>query len=268
MDAGAIKNTVVEVAGAALMVDDRGLVSLQSTQSYVNFESANISKPIKPLMDRFLLRIVGAKSHKGKNLCRIYFDDGSGVNATMFEPSALIDPKYIAFTRFQYDHIPVCLARGEKADGTEVHYFGTEDGWVMREDSGVNFDGGMITAAFRMPFINLRSPSNKKRFRKIVIEADAPRTMTLNFRQLMDYADDYYAAGIVQGGNMNAGGGTYDINEWDTFIWSAPLVSQAETNIDGVGRNMSILVWHEDDFTPSFTVQGMLLHYSILGIAR
>lgn len=268
MDAGAILGTLVEIAGAALMVDDRGLVSLQSTQNYGDFESANISKPIKPLIDKKLLNIIGAKSHKGKNLCRIYFDDGTGVNATMFEPSALIDPKFVAFTRFQYNHIPNCVCRGEKSDGTEVHYFGTTDGWVMREDSGWNFDGAPIVSAFRLPFVNLKSPSNKKRFRKLTIEADVGRSTTINFRQLMDYGDGNYAAGQVAGGDFVTGGGVFDSAQWDTILWSAPLVGQAEANIDGVGRNMSLLLWHEDDFMPSFTVQGLILHYSILGLAR
>ena len=267
-EAGAILGTPVEVAGAALMVDDRGLVSLQSTQAYGDFESSNISKPIKPLLDQMLLKIIGSKSHKGKNLCRIYFDDGTGVNATMFEPSALIDPKFVAFTRFKYLHIPTALARGEDSDGTEAHYFGTADGWVMREDSGWNFDGQPILAAIRTPFINLKSPANKKRFRKLIIEADVARSMTLNFRQLMDYADGNYSAGSVYDGDFITGGGAYNLAQWNTILWSAPLVGQSETNIDGVGRNMSLLFWHEDDFTPSFTLQGILLHYSVLGVSR
>lgn len=267
-DAGAISGTAVEVAGAALFVDDRGLVSLQSSQAYGDFESANLSKPVKPLFDKMMMQIVGVKTHKGKNLCRIYFADGSGLNATMIEPSALIDPKYIAFTRFKYSHLPTAFCRGENVDGTEAHYFGTDDGWVMREDSGWNFDGAAITAAFRMPFINLRSPSNKKRFRKLIIEADVARSMTLSFRQLMDYADDNYEPGAVTGGGFYAGGGAFDVDSWDTVLWSAPMVGQAEENIDGVGRNMSLLVWHEDDFMPPFTVQGIALHYSILGVAR
>lgn len=267
-DAGSIDGTAVEVAGAAMFIDDRGLVSLQSSQNYGDFESANLSRMIKPLIDRQLLKIVGVKAHKGKNLCRVYFNDGSGINATMFEPSALIDPKLIAFTSFRYDHVPTALCRGEKSDGTEVHYFGTYDGWVMREDVGYSFDGNPITAAFRLPFINLKAPSNKKRFRKLIIEADVGRNMTLNFRQLMDYGDGNYAAGRVNDGVFSTGGGAFDSGAWDTILWSAPMYGQAEQNIDGVGRNMSLLIWHEDDFMPSFTVQGIALHYSVLGVAR
>lgn len=267
-DAGALFGTAIGVSGSAVGIDDRGIVSLQSSDTYGDFESANLSRMVKPRMPSLMAKMVGTKVFKTKNQIRVYCNDGTGLSATMLNPSTLLDPETIAITPFAYTHNVTALCSGEDSDGTEAQYFGTSDGYVMREDSGRNFDGQAITATMRLPFIHLKSPANKKRFRKLVLEMDAAQAVSVLYRQLMDYGDDYYAAGSVMTGDFNAGGGVYDVATWDSFRWSAPIYGQAEANIDGVGRNMSLLIWHEDDFTPAFTLQGLLLHYSILGLAR
>ena len=46
------------------------------------------------------------------------------------------------------------------------------------------------------------------------------------------------------------------------------MISHGEVNIDGVGRNVSFLIWHESATDLAFSMQGLMLQYSVLGLTR
>jgi hypothetical protein len=64
------------------------------------------------------------------------------------------------------------------------------------------------------------------------------------------------------------GGGQWDVDGWDTFQWSLPIQTQAEQNVAGVGRNMSMLLWHESALDEPFQIKGMIVQFSVLGLSR
>ena len=266
--AGAKRDTVQEMSGNALFLDDRGLTSLQATQNFGDFEPSIFSRDIKPLLDVFTPSVIGSRLAKTKFQYRLYTENGTRLTATILTPEAAVRPQDVAFTRQQYADLPTCTAHGDMDDGSEGLFFGTTDGYVMREDVGVSFDGKPISAVMRLHFNQLKSPSNKKRFRKLEMELDAPDTVAIKFRQQFDYADGTYASGLTNEAIAIGAGGQWGVSGWDQFYWSLPIATQAEANIDGVGRNMGLLIWHESAFDQSFTLQGLLLQYSIMGLAR
>lgn len=266
--AGAKHDTVQELAGNALFLDDRGLTSLQATQNFGDFEPSIFSRDIKPLLDGYMTRMIGTRIAKGKFQYRLYADDGTVLTATILTPEATVRPGDVAFSRWQYGHVPACIAQGDMDDGSEGLFFGTADGYVMREDVGQSFDGAEVNSVLRLHFNQLKSPANKKRFRKLEMELDAPDTVAIKFRQQFDYADGKYAASLTQEAIADGGGGQWNASSWDEFCWSLPIMTQAEANIDGVGKNMGLLIWHASAIDRSFTLQGLLLQYTILGLAR
>jgi hypothetical protein len=211
--------------------------------------------------------VIDSRVVQAKNQYRLYASNGVVMTCTILSPNPQITPIDVAFTRSFYETAIACCGGGEIL-GEEYLFFGTTDGYVMREDVGASFDGDPIPSVLRLPFTSLKSPSNKKRFRKLVIELDAPQLTTISFKELFDYADGNYAAGINQTAEAYGGGGQWNVSEWDTFQWSLPVQTQAEANIAGVGRNMALLIWHESALDEAFTMQGLLLHYSILGMTR
>lgn len=266
--AGAKHDTAHEMAGNAIFLDDRGLTSLQATQNFGDFEPSIFSRNVKQMLDVYSARIVGSRVAKTKFQYRLYADDGVRLSATVLTPDALVRPQDVAFTRQQYAHLPTCTAYGDMNDGSEGLFFGTRDGWVMREDVGTSFDGDAISAVMRLHFNHLKSPANKKRFRKLDVELESPGTALIRFLQQFDYSDGFYPASLTHGALALGGGGQWDASGWDTFLWSMPVMTKAEANIDGVGRNMGLLIWHESATDAPFTLQGLLLQYSILGMSR
>jgi hypothetical protein len=266
--AGAKHDTVQEMSGNALFLDDRGLTSLQATQNFGDFEPSIFSRDVKPLLDGYTSRIVGSRIAKTKFQYRLYADNGVRLTAAILSPAAAVQPGDVAFTLQQYPHAPVCVAQGEMDDGAEGLFFGTADGLVMREDAGASFDGDEIYALVRLHFHHLKSPANKKRFRKIDVEMDSPGRATLYFKQRFDYADGEYATGSSVQVDAPGSGGQWNASDWDRFFWSMPSATRAEAHIDGVGRNMGLLLFHVSDRDEPFTLQGFLLQYTILGLKR
>lgn len=266
--AGAKLETALELSGNAVFLDERGLTSLQSTQNFGDFEPSIFSREIKPLMDEYSRRIVASRIARTKFQYRLYADDGLRLTATFLSPEAVIQPKDVVFTTQRYPHAPVCVAHGDMLDGSEGMFFGTADGYVMREDVGVSFDGQEIYALARLHFNHLKSPAAVKRYRKLDVEMDSPNRVTLYFRQRFDYADGEYSTGPSVPVESAGTGGAWDASQWDRFYWSLPSTTRAEANIDGVGRNMGLLIYHVSNFDEPFTLQGLLLQYSQLGMRR
>jgi len=265
---GAILDTAAEVAGVGIHIDEGGVKSLQATQMYGNYEPSTLSREVAGYVTSISHTIVACHGHKKSQQYRMYSNTGKVLVCTITTPNALITPEDVSFSILQYPHKISCAITGEMVDGTEMHLFGTSDGYVMRESVGTSFDGAVLSSVMRLPFNNFKAASNKKRFRKLVMELTAPETVTLNFKQAFDYADGYYPNSENLSVLTYGTGGAFDESAWDTFHWSMPLQTQSEVNITGIGRNMSLLLWHESAVDDPFTLQGILVHYSILGMVR
>jgi hypothetical protein len=265
--AGARPGTVQESSGSAMFLDDRGLTSLQATQSFGDFEPSIFSRDVKPLLDGLTPLVSASRIARTKFQYRLYAGD-TVLAAAILSPEAVIKPSDISFSRWQYAHRVACVGAGDMPSGQEGLFFGTEDGFVMREDVGTSFDGEPISSVLRLHFNQLKSPANKKRFRKLELELDAPGRVTINFRQQFNYADGTYDTTLTQGSAAQGIGGQWGVQGWDAFFWSLPVINQTEANIDGVGKNMGLLLFHESATDLPFTLQGLLLQYSIMGLAR
>lgn len=267
LSSGAIANTCQEIAQSVMGLDVRGLSSLQATLNFGSFEMSILSRYVQPYLQGLLGSVVGSRVVRTKNQYRLYFSTGIVLTVTVLTPNAQITPADVSITRSDYETTISCLGGGE-IDGEEYLLFGTSDGYVMREDVGTSFNGAAIYSIMRTPFWSIKAPSNKKRFRKLTLEMDAPQETTINFKQIFDYSDGNYASSVNQSAVAEGGGGEWDNDNWDQFYWSLPVQTQAEANVDGVGRNMSLLMWHESAVDESFGVQGLLVHYSTLGLTR
>jgi hypothetical protein len=90
----------------------------------------------------------------------------------------------------------------------------------------------------------------------------------VNFRQQFDYSDGFYAASNTLPAEAVSGGGAWNASDWDEFFWSLPLTTQVEANVDGVGRNMSLLIFTESSVDEPYVLQGLLTHYKVIGMNR
>lgn len=254
-------------AGNALLMEERGLVSLQATQNFGFFEPAIWSRNVQPMLDSLKGSIVGSRMVRSKYQYRLYFADGRVLSACITNPSPAVRPNDVSFTVQQYDHSVSCVGEGQLND-EEVMFFGTTDGWVMREDVGQSFDGGPISAAIQTHFNHMKELGIKKRFRKIEIEASAEEEVEVKFLQIFDYDDGQFRRSIERAHTARGEGGVWDDAEWDTFAWSQPAAALLESNVDGRGRSVALLLWCESDILKPVTLHGVTTFYSPQGVKR
>jgi len=266
--AGAIADTVADNVGNALFLDDKGVLSLQATQAFGDFEPAVLSRDVKTMLDPLISTVVAARMVKATNQYRLYFSDGVVLRFTILTGNPVIQPKDVSVTRQVYPSAPTCVASGVLSDDTEALFFGTAEGYVMQEDKGTSFDGVEIDYYLRLPFNQFKSPSQKKRFHKIEFELDSADALDVNFRQLFDYDDGHYGHSNTQTAETRGTGGQFDVSTFDTFSYDLPIHSRAEINVGGVGRSQALVIFVTSDFVRPFTVQGVTTQFTPLAMQR
>lgn len=264
---GAQYETVQDNTGEAIFLDDRGLTTLSATNAFGDFMPTIFSKNVDSVVKTYFRRINASVIAKQKYQYRLYMDDGAVLSACLNAQGQNITSDIVEFTLSAYPDIPTCFASGD-TDRQDAMFFGTANGYVMEEDMGTSFDGVAIPSTCRMHFNHFKKPSIKKRFRKMVLEIDTPESVDISFKQIFDYDDGFFPSSINQTFSVAGLGGAWDVSAWDTFQWSMPAVTQATAHIDGVGKNMGLVVWHESNIDQPFTMQGLLIHYSELGLER
>ena len=271
-NAGARAGTLQENVGDALFLDDRGLTTLAASSAYGNFAPGVFSRDVASLLQAYIGRIKASVIAKAKYQYRLYMDDGLVLTGALNSTGSNITPNNTEFTVSKYPDAVTCFTVGDMDDGQDLMFFGTSDGYVMQEDVGVSFDGAAIDSAIRQHFNHFKTPSQKKRFRKLVLEVDSPNDVLINFKQSFDLDDGTYRptgnqSGVQDLNTVGNDGGVWAESSWDTFRWSAPMASQATAHIDGFGKSMNLLMWHSSAIDEPFTIQGLLIHYSKMGLS-
>lgn len=268
-DTGAKLFSAIGVGGNAIFLSERGVTSLAASEAFGDFQLGLASSMVNALLLEALPKVAFVKLHRTKMQYRIYLNDGTGIAMTFMQESGILGMGPVAFSTFGYPRTLVCGAGDEQdVSGRELQFVADDDGWVLEEDAGVNFDGEPITAYLHTAFGTYGNDQYKKRFRKMEFEVSAPYSVTFNFRQHFDGLDSYYQPGNVREATTYGGGAVWGAADWNEFVWSGQMVGSAQVNVSGVGRTMGVLVWHESATSSPYTIQTTTVQFSPLGIQR
>jgi hypothetical protein len=142
----------------------------------------------------------------------------------------------------------------------------------MRPRRGYSFDGETIPFSLRLPFNHEGAPQTLKRWHKVTVECQAipqatirsPRTSIMALRSRRRTSADVAAQVFT----VTGGGGIWDISNWNQFFWSGATEGLMEAHLDGVGRNMSLLIAGSTSDEPPHLLQGLTLFFSVRGLQR
>lgn len=264
IDTGDVGNTL-DVIGSPIMTTKRGIVRVDASDVFGNFESATISRRIRPLLDHMLransgFEVIGVNLVRDKNQYRLYFDDGTGIILThdaLFGEGAL--PQ---FTTFEYANIPACLASVAIDEGEEVVLFGGEDGFVYQEEKGFNFDGNVSNYTLRLPFHHLGSPVLRKAFKWVDVEIDTTRSTTLRMTYEFSDGQAHTASSAQLEYNISIGSiARWNRVNWDEFVWGGVPISTAPASLNGTGRNISLFFFGTSATDSDFTINSLTYQY-------
>uniref|UniRef100_UPI004048A6FA hypothetical protein n=1 Tax=Rheinheimera sp. TaxID=1869214 RepID=UPI004048A6FA len=254
---GAIPGTI-QTLGTPLYLDDRGLTRLDRVQAFGNFDSATLSQKVQPLLQSKQGNARCSMVLRGKNQYRLFFGDNTGLGVTMYGGEVM------GFFEFRLGFTPFCTWSGELPNGTEVFYAGGDNGYLYQLEKGFSHDGADYLSSFQTSFLNFGRPEDKKRWRKLVIEADSVTRVDAQFRVYYDYTDPNIPLEDVMFGS----GSKWDLSDWDDAIWGGASTSWTDQYIDGVSRSLSVYMSVESDYYPPHQLAQLFIHASPRGRRR
>lgn len=277
--AGGIADTM-QSAGRVLFLNEAGISELSTTETFGGFKAAAISRLIDKALRGKLDKVVSSVVVPVKDQYRVFFSDGTAITATYIG-----EEQGYQFSQSSYGKNITCIAAPKRADGegrkTDI-YFGDDDGFVYKMDSGYSMDETPMFCFARLPFYNLGVQSQKIRFMKAVLWLDATTISSISsirFKPDLSLTDgdiplhDY----VEIGETSNIGAGVWNVSSWNLFYWAGSGgggggggAGTVEGRIDAVATEMALLFYYQapDTFTAPHTLNGVTLHYKFLAQRR
>lgn len=251
--------------GGLMYLDDRGLRRVSATQAFGDFRLGTLTQMVEPFFrsqkDRGALP-VGSMRVRARDIYRLFYDDGKCLSVYFGreKPECMI---------LEYPFTVASTCSGEDTSGNEVLLVGAEeDGWVYELDKGTSFDGAEIDAFVRLAFNNVGSATQKKRWHKVTLEVDTDGVIDLSLVAEFAYGSPLQPPGTEQAFSVAGGGGFWNEDTWNNFLWSAEVVGQAEAYVDGIGRNLSPTVISTATHEQPHTLNSITIHFAYRGMVK
>lgn len=238
------------------VLDDRGVVTLKTSLNYGNFDQATLTANIQPFINAKRTRVSASCVNRAKSQYRLFFSDGSGLFLTV------LNGKYLGAMPVEFPDAVTCAWDGEVSDGSEVSFFGSDNGFVYELEKGTSFDGEPLIASFTMAFNSTRSPRTLKRYRHAALEVTGTGYATFDF----GYTLGYGSLDIPQSGAASFESAfsavNWDAFVWDAFIWDGVTLMPTEAELRGLAENLSIAISSGTNYVAAFTINTIIVHYT------
>jgi hypothetical protein len=256
-DVGYLPYTLQQVSNNAYGMTSRGIQALITTLDYGDFDYASVSHMIQPLITRKRGLECASTALRNKNQYRVFFSDGTAVTV------GLTGDKQSGILPLNYNRPVLCIISAPLSNGTEVTFFGSDDGYIYQDNIGTSQDGAAIEAWARLPFNNLKSPRIRKRYRRAIFEVVTEGYSSVNISYDLGYANPAVAQAAPQADRALAGGGGFwDQFTWDRFNWDTQYVANPVLSIDGTEKNLGLLFYSNRAQDQAHTLQGVTLIYT------
>lgn len=247
--------------GQLVCLDDRGLVTLNATQNYGNFQSGIISDKVTPTITTYLPSAIASCVNRAKNQYRLFFTGGAALYCT-FRVNRQGTLGLAGITQVDMPDTVTCVSSAEGATGAEEIYFGSSDGFVYQMDIGTSFDGDPIQWSATLAFNNCGAPRQLKSFTKAVTEVQGSNYAEFSFSYVLGYgSSEFSTPDAITNVSELSSGAAWDSFVWDQFYWDGVALSPNESDITGTAENISLLYSGSSDEFEQFTISGAILHY-------
>lgn len=240
----------------AYVLDDRGVMSLQTTLAFGNFVTASLTMNIRPFIQARRNLVTASSVNREKGQYRLFFSDGTALYVTM------LNGKMLGAMPMQLADPVTCCIEGETPDGSATQFFGSDDGFVYRLDAGTSFDGAVIPANLNLVFNSTKSPRLLKRYRKASVELTGDSYAEFAFGYDLGYRTQFISQPDDDLYTNDLRSAYWDEMQWDNFVWDGQDIQPSEIGITGTAENMGIRVSSVSALFDPFTVNNIIVHYT------
>ncbi len=264
-DVGAKAYTAQRI-GQIVYMDNRGLRSAASTDTYGNFRLATYTSLINKTLDakrKAKVQPVGSIVVKSKDQYLLFFSDGTFLSLYFGtkKPEAMLG---------KYPFV-VSAIHSAEVDGEERVWVGAADGFVYELNRGRSFDGAAIFAYVALPYAHQGGPRTMKRYHGIELEMQADFGTTLGIVAQFNYANGWQpnADSLLETvARAETGGNPIVSPDWPDFTWYGPENGQVHGWLKGSGVNMGAILVTNSALIESPIVEGATVLFSPRGVKR
>jgi hypothetical protein len=239
------------------VLDDRGIITLGTSLNFGNFTPATLTMTLRPFLSTRVTLATASTLNREKGQYRVFFSDGTALYMTIVNgkllgtmPVELLDPV-------------ICAVEGESSTGVAVQFFGSDNGMVYQLDAGTSFDGDAIAANFNLVYNSTKSPRVFKRYRHASVEMTGDFYAEIQFGYDLGYRTQYLTQPLDETYAVDLRSTYWDDMIWDNFVWDGSDVTPSEIGITGTAENMSIRISSFSDILQPFTVNSVIVHYTL-----
>ena len=241
----------------AYVFDDRGVMNLGTSLNFGNFLTASLTSKILPYIQERRNLAVASSVNREKGQYRVFFSDRNALYLT------IINGQLSGIMPIQFDSAVTCCVEGETPAGKGTSFFGADDGFVYRLDAGTSFDGRPIPANLNLVFNSIKSPRILKRYRKASVEMTGNSFAQIGFGYDLGYRTQNIDQSIDTAHDNDLRPAYWDSMVWDSFVWDGAEITPTEVDMTGTAENVSIRISSVSPILQPFTVNSILIHYTM-----
>lgn len=254
-DAGALEWTA-QYLGQGIMLDDRGVTQMSTSEAFGNFASADISTLVRPYVSNLRDSAIASCIVREKNQYRLFFSGGAALYQTF------INNKLAGSMPISLTNAVACVCSLEATSGIEEVFFGSTNGFVYQMDRGTSHDGEPISWHAHLAYNHFGTPRQLKRYRKAVIEVSGSGYAEFQLAASIGYGSSVYPDGATETIESELLTSNWDSFTWDSFTWDGQSLFPAEADLDGTAENVSLMFsGNSDEFEP-ITFNGAVLSFT------
>ena len=241
-----------------LVLDLAGVIALDRVDSFGNFQDALISDNVRSLANANFSSVVTSVVNRFSNHYIIF--TSTGFNLLV----GFANNEFIGYFPINLNRIVMYASANERR-----MFFGTQDtGYVYEWLKGTSFDGGNIESLLQTTYAFQGQPQSKKRYRRVTISLGSfnPR-LPLSFAFSFNKGAANTRSSTFDGSALS-GGGRWDFNNWNEFLWDGQDVPEIISDIDGVGTDISMALYNNSADLDSFIVEDIVIEYSPRALKR
>ncbi len=242
--------------GQTYTFDNRGVITLQATLSYGNFDTAAVTLNIRPFTQSRRNILTASGINREKSQYRIFFSDGYGLYIT------IANGQMLGAMPVRFPDQVTCSCEATDSFTTETMFFGSDNGFVYALDAGTSFDGESINASIDLNYNSENSPRLLKRYRRGSFEITGSGYCQFQFAYDLGYSSTYIGQESAVAYANNFAASYWDSVYWDLFVWDGRTLSPTDVEIKGTGENILLRIASDSPYYQPFTINSVILHYT------
>ncbi len=224
----------IQALGTPIVFDTLGVALVTPTQAFGNFQRLPLSARIQRLLKA--RTVVSSVVNRADKRMRLFFATGDCLSIT---PIPTKDGTALAFMPINYGKVVRCTCDAV-ISGEHRNFFGSDDGYVYEADRGRSFDGAEITAFLKLAFNHVKSPMEKKRFRRCDLESKNRSACMLQIQGEYSLGNPQIGLTDIAAIDLLADGAYYSLSDYGDSYYSVPSNTLSKIRLDGVGTDLGL----------------------------